>query len=242
MLVAVGMIVWLALIPVIEAGEQTILQRSIPFERQGRVFGFAQLVENAASPLTAFLMAPIAEAVFMPLMTDGRGADLIGDWFGTGPDRGIALMFTRRRSHRCDRDGPRLDVSFLPPTRRGLTRRPRATGAPRDDGAVRIESSITSVSWIPSEAIDGLTRLPFDLGVGHYDDPPPESIEDLEGLQAAGAFRFANRLEAWAEVVDGEIVDHGQTGRGYLSLTRMGVGRAQLAFQPVAFPDLQPDA
>jgi MFS transporter, DHA3 family, multidrug efflux protein len=93
-LVAVGMIVWLGLIPVIEAGEQTILQRSIPFERQGRVFGFAQLVENAASPLTAFLMAPIAEAVFMPLMTDGRGADLIGDWFGTGPDRGIALMFT----------------------------------------------------------------------------------------------------------------------------------------------------
>jgi MFS transporter, DHA3 family, multidrug efflux protein len=93
-LVAVGMIVWLGLIPVIEAGEQTILQRSIPFERQGRVFGFAQLVENAASPLTAFLMAPVAEAVFMPLMTDGRGADLIGDWFGTGPDRGIALMFT----------------------------------------------------------------------------------------------------------------------------------------------------
>jgi DHA3 family multidrug efflux protein-like MFS transporter len=88
------MIVWLSLIPAIEAGEQTILQRSIPFERQGRVFGFAQLVENLASPLTAFLMAPLAEAVFMPLMTDGRGADLIGDWFGTGPGRGIALMFT----------------------------------------------------------------------------------------------------------------------------------------------------
>jgi len=93
-LVAVGMIVWLALIPVIEAGEQTILQRSIPYERQGRVFGFAQLVENAASPLTAFLMAPLAEAVFMPLMTDGRGANWIGGWFGTGPDRGIGLMFT----------------------------------------------------------------------------------------------------------------------------------------------------
>jgi DHA3 family multidrug efflux protein-like MFS transporter len=93
-LVAVGMVVWLAMIPAIEAAEQTILQRSIPYERQGRVFGFAQLVENAASPLTAFLMAPIAEAVFMPLMTDGRGADLIGDWYGTGPDRGIALMFT----------------------------------------------------------------------------------------------------------------------------------------------------
>ena len=27
----------------------------------------------------------------MPFMTDGRGADWIGDWFGTGPERGIAL-------------------------------------------------------------------------------------------------------------------------------------------------------
>lgn len=93
-LLAIGMVVWLALMPMIEASEQTVLQRSIPFERQGRVFGFAQLVENAASPLTAFLMAPVAETVFMPLMTDGRGAEWIGDWFGTGPERGIALMFT----------------------------------------------------------------------------------------------------------------------------------------------------
>ena len=52
-LLTIGMVVWLALIPVIEAAEQTVLQRSIPFERQGRVFGFAQLVENAAAPLTA---------------------------------------------------------------------------------------------------------------------------------------------------------------------------------------------
>lgn len=93
-MLTIGMIVWLGLIPAIEAAEQTVLQRSIPFERQGRVFGFAQLVENAAAPITAFLMAPLAEQVFMPLMTDGRGADWIGSWFGTGPERGIALMFT----------------------------------------------------------------------------------------------------------------------------------------------------
>ena len=93
-MLTIGMIVWLSLIPVIEAAEQTVLQRSIPYERQGRVFGFAQLVENAASPLTAFLMAPLAEAVFMPFMTGGRGADWIGGWFGTGGERGIALMFT----------------------------------------------------------------------------------------------------------------------------------------------------
>ena len=93
-MLTIGMLFWLSLIPVIEAAEQTVLQRSIPFERQGRVFGFAQLVENAAAPVTAFLMAPLAEAVFIPFMTDGGGADSIGSWFGIGPDRGIALMFT----------------------------------------------------------------------------------------------------------------------------------------------------
>ena len=90
----IGMFVWLALIPVIEAAEQTVLQRSIPYERQGRVFGFAQLVENAAAPVTAFMIGPLAETIVMPSMTDGAGADAIGDWFGTGPERGLALMFT----------------------------------------------------------------------------------------------------------------------------------------------------
>lgn len=93
-LLTIGMVVWLSLMPAIEAGEQTVLQRAIPYDKQGRVFGFAQLVENAASPLTAFLMAPLAETVFMPWMTDGAGVDLIGDWYGTGADRGLALMFT----------------------------------------------------------------------------------------------------------------------------------------------------
>ena len=91
---AVGMFIWLTLIPVIEAAEQTVLQRAVPYERQGRVFGFAQTVENAASPLTAFLIGPIAEVVFIPFMTEGRGVDLIGGWFGTGPERGLALIFT----------------------------------------------------------------------------------------------------------------------------------------------------
>jgi DHA3 family multidrug efflux protein-like MFS transporter len=93
-LLGAGMVIWMFLMPAIEASEQTVLQRLIPYERQGRVFGFAQLVENAASPITAFLMAPLAETVFMPLMTDGAGADAIGSWFGSGPERGLALLFT----------------------------------------------------------------------------------------------------------------------------------------------------
>lgn len=93
-LLALGMFVWLALMPVIEAAEQTVMQRVVPFEQQGRVFGFAQTVENAASPVTALAIGPIAQLWVIPFMTDGSGADAIGGWFGTGTARGIALIFT----------------------------------------------------------------------------------------------------------------------------------------------------
>jgi len=92
-LLTVGMAIYMLLIPYAEASEQTILQRVVPYERQGRVFGFAQSVEMAASPLTAFLIGPITQLIFIPFMTTGAGADQIGSWFGTGPDRGIALVF-----------------------------------------------------------------------------------------------------------------------------------------------------
>ena len=93
-LLAVGMFVWLCLVPYAEAAEQTVLQRVVPFERQGRVFGFAQSVEQAASPLTAFLISPVAQFVAIPFMTTGAGVELIGSWFGVGPERGLALVFT----------------------------------------------------------------------------------------------------------------------------------------------------
>lgn len=90
---AIGMYLYMLLIPYVEAAEQTVLQKVVPYERQGRVFGFAQSVEQAASPLTAFLIGPIAQFIFIPFMTTGAGVGLIGGWFGTGPDRGIALVF-----------------------------------------------------------------------------------------------------------------------------------------------------
>jgi len=93
-LLAVGCFIWMFLGPYAEAAEQTALQKVVPFERQGRVFGFAQSVEQAASPLTAFLIAPITQFFFVPLMTDGAGAAAIGDWYGRGSERGIAIVFT----------------------------------------------------------------------------------------------------------------------------------------------------
>ena len=55
-LLTAGMAIYMLLIPFVEAAEQTVLQKVVPYERQGRVFGFAQSVEQAASPLTAFLI------------------------------------------------------------------------------------------------------------------------------------------------------------------------------------------
>lgn len=88
-----GFFIYLTLVPVAEASEQTIIQKVVPFQEQGRVFGFSQTIETAASPLTAFLIGPIAETWVIPFMTDGAGADSIGGWFGTGPERGMALIF-----------------------------------------------------------------------------------------------------------------------------------------------------
>jgi DHA3 family multidrug efflux protein-like MFS transporter len=93
-LLAAGCFIWLFLGPYAEAAEHTTLQKVVPFERQGRVFGFAQSVEQTASPLTAFLIAPLTQFVFIPFMTTGAGAEAIGDWYGVGPERGIALVFT----------------------------------------------------------------------------------------------------------------------------------------------------
>ncbi len=92
-LLAIGMFAWMTLMPFVEAAEQTILQKVVPPERQGRVFGFAQSMEQSASPLTAFLIGPIAQFIFIPFMTTGSGVDLIGSWFGTGDGRGMALVF-----------------------------------------------------------------------------------------------------------------------------------------------------
>ncbi|WP_229074548.1 MFS transporter [Actinoplanes sp. DH11] len=90
---AAGMYLYMILVPYAEAAEQTILQKVVPYERQGRVFGLAQSAEQAASPLTAFLIAPVTQFFFIPFMVDGWGARELGPWFGTGADRGMALVF-----------------------------------------------------------------------------------------------------------------------------------------------------
>jgi DHA3 family multidrug efflux protein-like MFS transporter len=93
-LLTVGLFVAMSLMPYAEAAEQTVLQKVVPTQRQGRVFGFAQSVELAASPIMTLVVSPFAQFVAIPFMTTGAGVDLIGDWYGTGTARGIALLIT----------------------------------------------------------------------------------------------------------------------------------------------------
>lgn len=92
-LYAVGMFIFMCLMPVAEATEQTIIQRVVPFKRQGRVFGFAQSIETAAAPITAFLIGPLAEFFIIPYMQNEAGQQQFGWLVGSGDARGIALIF-----------------------------------------------------------------------------------------------------------------------------------------------------
>jgi hypothetical protein len=106
---------------------------------------------------------------------------------------------------------------------------------------MKIESSVTSISWIPSEAVEGLSRVGFDLGPAHYDNPPPDVLHDLEELRKADAFRFANELRAWVEVEDGRIKDYGQSGQGYIGATTLRLGSREVTIPAVQLPDIRPE-
>ena len=105
---------------------------------------------------------------------------------------------------------------------------------------IRHEGVVTSLSWIPSEAIQGAQRLAFDSGITHYDPPPPTEDMDLAALQEADRFRFANELRAFITVDGaGRIVDCGYLGGGVMGSTLVNLGAVKHRFQAFQLPDIQ---
>ena len=88
-----GILLFMCLMPIAEAAEQTIVQRVVPFEKQGRVFGFAASVESAAAPVSSFLVGPLAQFWLIPYMETPQGQERFGWLLGEGEARGIALAF-----------------------------------------------------------------------------------------------------------------------------------------------------
>jgi hypothetical protein len=106
---------------------------------------------------------------------------------------------------------------------------------------MRIESSVTSISWIPSEAIkSAAAKLPFDLGIVRYDDPPPDSLGP-HGVAGVEGFRFANELRAWIEVEDGAIVSFGRDGGGSIGVTHLQLGPRGVSVHAIPFHDIHPE-
>ena len=102
---------------------------------------------------------------------------------------------------------------------------------------------VTSLSWIPSELIPGLMRVPFDVGMTHYDEPPPDRLDDpdadLARLRRAGRFRFVNRIHAAARVEGGRVVgvDLRRGTGGIIGLTNLLGGAVR--FPAIQMPDVR---
>jgi DHA3 family multidrug efflux protein-like MFS transporter len=88
-----GIFLYMFFVPFIEAAEQTIIQTVVPKIKQGRVFGFAQTVESAATPVSSYLIGPIAQFSIIPFMESDAGKQTFGWLLGEGNARGIALTF-----------------------------------------------------------------------------------------------------------------------------------------------------
>ena len=88
-----GMFLYMLIAPIVEAGEQTIIQTVVPKPKQGRVFGFAQTVEAGVTPISIFIIGPLAQSIIIPYVESDTGKQAFGWLLGEGAARGIALTF-----------------------------------------------------------------------------------------------------------------------------------------------------
>ena len=77
--------------PVAGASSQSIWQSKVPPNLQGRVFAIRQVSAISAAPIAFLLAGTLADNVFEPAMAEAGG--VVGTVFGSGPGRGIGVMF-----------------------------------------------------------------------------------------------------------------------------------------------------
>ena len=106
---------------------------------------------------------------------------------------------------------------------------------------MKFESSVTAVSWIPFEAVQGFLAMPFDMGLAHYDEPLPAQLDDIAEWHRQDLFREANELRGWIEVNSGKITGYGQSGTGRIGVTRLKLGPKTVTVEAKAMPDIRPE-
>ena len=81
------------MIPVVNGISQTLWQRKVEADIQGRVFSTRRMIASIASPVAFVLAGPLADGVFEPLLVEeGALASTIGEIIGVGVGRGSALL------------------------------------------------------------------------------------------------------------------------------------------------------
>jgi hypothetical protein len=84
----------LFLSPIINGCSQAIWQSKTPLEVQGRVFAVRRMIAFSCTPLAYIVGGPLADKVLEPMMSkNGLLASTVGAVIGTGPGRGMALLF-----------------------------------------------------------------------------------------------------------------------------------------------------
>ena len=82
------------LMPVIFGSSQVIWQQKVEPELMGRVFAIRRVVALSTTPLAFLVAGPLAEFVLEPALQPGGAlAASLGPIFGTGPGRGIGVLF-----------------------------------------------------------------------------------------------------------------------------------------------------
>ena len=109
---------------------------------------------------------------------------------------------------------------------------------------MRMQATVASVSWIPSDSLNGALKAGMDLRLSHWDAPPPDRIsgaEEIHDLCRDDKFRFANLLSVWADVEDGQITAAGHDERGGLVMgaTTVRVGKVGATFRAASLPVLR---
>ena len=81
-------------VPILSSSNQVIWQKKVAPDLQGRVFAIRRTIVLATPLLTYVAAGPLADRVFEPMMAiNGPLAGSIGQILGTGPGRGIGLLF-----------------------------------------------------------------------------------------------------------------------------------------------------
>ncbi|MBD2195448.1 MULTISPECIES: MFS transporter [Calothrix] len=81
-------------IPLVNGCVQIILQKKVAPHIQGRILSLNQTISMLFPPLVAIAIGPIADKILEPLMDfNGLWSQGIGQIIGSGPGRGIGLLF-----------------------------------------------------------------------------------------------------------------------------------------------------